>query len=247
MYPNTTPQKLHDEFEAIVLAGGRGSRLSPLTDSCPKPLLKIWSRPILEYLIDEVKLSGVNNITIATRYLKDQINEHFADRYRCVETDFETMLDSFVYVATQSNKDYLLCLSADTLITKNSMTHTIERHLETKNDITITLSKTNKSKKRWRYITDESGFLQELNIGAPNNNLERSGLVINRQVIDSLKDHISQNPDYRKFDSGWNLVFKMMLDQNKRIYVSRQDFPVFNINAKYDLEEAKSFVSENLT
>ncbi|MCH7568192.1 MAG: NDP-sugar synthase [Nanoarchaeota archaeon] len=247
MFQNTTPQKPQNEFEAIILAGGRGLRLSPLTDSCPKPLLKIRGKQILEYIVSEIRLSGVSDVTIATRYLKDQISGCFADRYQCVEANFETMIDSFIYVASKSIKDYLLCLSADTLITKNSMIHTIERHLETESDITITLSRTNKSKKRWRYITDENGFLQELNIGAPNNNLERSGLVMNRQIIDSLKDYISQNPNYGQFDSGWNLIFKMMLDQDKKIYVSKQNFPVFNINTKDDLEEAKSFVLENLT
>jgi len=244
MFPNT-PHQQQTEFESIILAGGRGSRLSPLTDSCPKPLLKIDDVPILEYIINEVKLSGVKDITIATRYLKDQIKAYFTNRYKCVETDFETMLDSFIYAGSQSDKPYLLCLSADTLVTRDSIAHTIENHLETGSDITLTLSRTTKSKKKWRFVTEE-GFLQELNIGSPNNNLERTGLVINKQVIENLKDCLPQDPRYDRFDNGWNLIFKMMLDQHKKIYISEHDFPVFNINTPADLEEAKSFVEENL-
>ena len=245
MYPNITPLE-QDKFEAIILAGGKGSRLSPFTDYCPKPLLKVGNKSILEYILKEIKSSGINNITIGTRYLKKQIHDIFSDKYNCTETDFETMVDSFGFLGNLSHKNYLLCLSGDTLITKDSLEHTMKKHLETQSDITFTLSETKKSKKKWRYLTDEKGFLQELTIGRPENNLERSGLVINKEIADILKEHDLQNFNYENFDSGWNLIFKIMLDQNKKICVSKKNFPVFNINTGEELRKAEYFVEENL-
>lgn len=54
----------HAELEGVILAGGRGSRLSPLTDSVPKPLLPVCNRPIIQYQIDSLRRVGVRNIYI---------------------------------------------------------------------------------------------------------------------------------------------------------------------------------------
>jgi len=247
MLPQQNPKKKDNRFEAIILAGGRGSRLSPLTDSCPKPLLKVKGKSLLEYITDEVNFCGIDDITIATNYLSEQIHKHFSEKYKCVKTNFETMIESFIYACSFSTKEHLLCLSADTLITKNSMIHTIDNYLRTGSDISLTLSETDRSRKKWTYSISEEGFLQDLSIGTPDNNLERSGLVMGRHVINSLEEGITRyNKNYLGFGTGWNLILRMMIDQGKKIYVLRENFPVFNINTQTDLEEAESFVTKNL-
>jgi len=57
--------------DAIIMAGGRGERLRPLTDSTPKPLLKLGDKPIVEYNVDR--------ITFSIRYLGEQIKQYFGD------------------------------------------------------------------------------------------------------------------------------------------------------------------------
>ncbi len=240
-------QNLTDHFEAIILAGGRGSRLSPLTDFCPKPLLKVKDKFLLEHITDEVGFCGIEDVTIATKYLGDQIHDNFSERYRCVKTNFETMVESFIYACEFSAREHLLCLSADTLITRYSMIHTMDNYLKTGSDLSLTLSETDRSRKKWEYSISGEGFLQDLSIGTSDNNLERSGLVMGRHIINSLKEGIARyDRNYLGFGTGWNLILKMMLDQGKKIYVSRENFPIFNINTKTDLEEAESFVTENL-
>jgi len=247
MLPQQNPNKKDNQFEAIILAGGRGLRLSPLTDSCPKPLLKVKGKSLLEYITDEVNFCGIDDITIVTNYLSEQIHEHFSKRYKCVKTNFETMIESFIYACGFSTREHLLCLSADTLITKNSMTHTINNYLRTGSDISLTLSETNRSRKKWTYSISEEEFLQDLSIGTSDNNLERSGWVMGKHLIDSLEEGITRyDRNYLGFGTGWNLILRMMIDQGKKIYVSRENFPIFNINTQTDLEEARSFVTENL-
>lgn len=66
-------------FDAVIMAGGRGSRLQPLTDETPKPLLKVQDKPIIEYNIDQLSRYGINNIYITVKYLGDQILRYFGD------------------------------------------------------------------------------------------------------------------------------------------------------------------------
>lgn len=66
-------------IDAIIMAGGRGSRLSPLTDEIPKPLLKIGEKPIMEHNIDRLISFGVEDFWFSVNYLKEQIKEHFAE------------------------------------------------------------------------------------------------------------------------------------------------------------------------
>jgi dTDP-glucose pyrophosphorylase/CBS domain-containing protein len=64
---------------ALLMAGGRGERLRPLTDLVPKPMLKIGSKPIIEYNIDRLIHYGITEFFISVRYLSEQIIEYFGD------------------------------------------------------------------------------------------------------------------------------------------------------------------------
>ena len=65
--------------ECVIMAGGRGKRLSPLTDKVPKPMLKLNNKPIIEYVIDSVISYGIKKIHISLGYLGNQIQEYFKD------------------------------------------------------------------------------------------------------------------------------------------------------------------------
>ena len=66
-------------LDAVVMAGGKGMRLRPLTENTPKPLLKIGEKPIMEHNIDRLSKVGVKNIHISVNYLGEQIEEYFQD------------------------------------------------------------------------------------------------------------------------------------------------------------------------
>ncbi len=59
------------------MAAGRGERMRPLTDDCPKPLLKVRGKPLIQYHLEALKAGGVDNVVINTAWLGEQI-EHFA-------------------------------------------------------------------------------------------------------------------------------------------------------------------------
>jgi dTDP-glucose pyrophosphorylase len=66
-------------LDAVLMAGGKGKRLYPLTENTPKPLLKIGDRPILEHNIDRLKNFGIENVFISINYLGEKVIEHFGD------------------------------------------------------------------------------------------------------------------------------------------------------------------------
>lgn len=66
-------------IDAVIMAGGEGRRLRPLTDELPKPLLPVGAKPILEYNIDRIRDYGIDNCYITIKYLGNKIKEHFGD------------------------------------------------------------------------------------------------------------------------------------------------------------------------
>lgn len=65
--------------DAVLMAGGEGKRLRPLTETTPKPLLRVGDKPIIEYNIDRLKEVGVNTINISINYLGEQLVDYFGD------------------------------------------------------------------------------------------------------------------------------------------------------------------------
>jgi dTDP-glucose pyrophosphorylase/CBS domain-containing protein len=67
------------ELEAVIMAGGFGTRLHPLTKETPKPMLPLGGRPLLQHTLDKLKKSGIRRVHISTHHLAGQIKEHFGD------------------------------------------------------------------------------------------------------------------------------------------------------------------------
>jgi dTDP-glucose pyrophosphorylase len=63
----------------VIMAGGRGTRLRPHTENCPKPLLPVAGKPMLEHIIERAKLEGFKHFVLAVHYLGHMIEEHFGD------------------------------------------------------------------------------------------------------------------------------------------------------------------------
>tara|TARA_A100001011_G_scaffold199930_1_gene208224 strand:- start:9152 stop:10195 length:1044 start_codon:yes stop_codon:yes gene_type:complete len=66
-------------ISALLMAGGQGTRLKPLTDKIPKPMLKVGGKPILEHNINRLQKFGINEFFISVNYLKNYIMDYFED------------------------------------------------------------------------------------------------------------------------------------------------------------------------
>jgi len=75
--------------QAVILCGGLGNRLRPLTDTLPKPMAPIHGRPFLAFLVEQLRDQGIRRIVLLTGYRGEMIREHFGDGTSCgVQIDY---------------------------------------------------------------------------------------------------------------------------------------------------------------
>lgn len=108
-------------LDAVIMAGGKGSRLRPLTEHTPKPLLKIGDKPIMEHNVDRLTLYGIDDFWISVKYLGEQICDYFGagvDKNIKIEYVWEdTPLGTIGAVSKIENfqHDYILLTNSDIL------------------------------------------------------------------------------------------------------------------------------------
>src|SRR5438874_273577 len=69
-------------MKAVILAGGKGTRVRPITETIPKPMIPIINKPVMEFLIDVLKQHGFDEIVVTTSYLASEIESYFREGSR---------------------------------------------------------------------------------------------------------------------------------------------------------------------
>lgn len=82
---NLLKQKSILPIDAVVMAGGKGERLRPLTLTTPKPLLPVGSKAIIDHNVDRLIAYGVKNISVTVNYLAEQLEEHYSEPHNGVQ------------------------------------------------------------------------------------------------------------------------------------------------------------------
>ncbi|MDE7347122.1 MAG: NTP transferase domain-containing protein [Muribaculaceae bacterium] len=106
--------------DAVLMAGGRGERLRPLTLDTPKPLLKVGGKPIIDYNIESLQRYGVKDIYVTVNYLKEQIIGHFNDpkwegKVHCIEEPCRLGTLGSVALIDTLTQDYVIVMNSDLL------------------------------------------------------------------------------------------------------------------------------------
>ena len=128
-------------LSAILMAGGKGERLRPLTLNTPKPLLEIGGKAIIDYNIEALASVGITDITVTTRYLADQIHQHFATpvagvNVKCVTETLPLGTIGAASLVARPKKGNTLVMNSD-LLTTISFEEMYMRHVEEQADVTI--------------------------------------------------------------------------------------------------------------
>lgn len=135
--------KFKKNLTVLILCGGKGLRLRPLTKKLPKPLIKIKNKTILENIIDYLKKSGVNDFIIATGYKNQIINKFIKKKYKNsqIKILYSGVNSDIIYRVQKSSrylKKYLLVCYGDTLIDID-LNKYINFYLSNKKKITVAL------------------------------------------------------------------------------------------------------------
>ena len=107
--------------DAVIMAGGRGQRLMPMTNTVPKPLLKVGDKPIIEHNLDRLRLFGINDFWISVNYLGEQIENYLGDginknvRFSYVWEDKPLGTIGAISKIKDFKHDYILITNSDLL------------------------------------------------------------------------------------------------------------------------------------
>ena len=127
----------------LIMAGGFGTRLRPLTDNCPKPMLNVGSKPILEWQIDMFSNQGYKNFYISTHYFPEKIKNFFGDgskkgikiNYVHEETPLGTG-GALGLLPTNIEKEPLIVINGD-ILTKVDISKVLDFHKKKNLDATM--------------------------------------------------------------------------------------------------------------
>jgi len=127
---------------AVIMAGGFGNRLRPLTQNIPKPMLKVGDLPILEINIKRLVSYGIQSIYLCVNYLKEQIIDHFGDgsQWNCkiqyVEENQPLGTIGALSLIDDIQTDHILLFNAD-LLSNIDFEEMFHKHLNLNSDLSI--------------------------------------------------------------------------------------------------------------
>lgn len=128
-------------MSAILMAGGKGERLRPLTLTTPKPLLEIDGMPIIDYNVRNLSRAGITDVTVTTRYLASQIIDHFSKPVfgidvKCVVEENPLGTIGAASLISRNDEGDTLVMNSD-LLTTLSLEEMFLLHKTEKADVTI--------------------------------------------------------------------------------------------------------------
>lgn len=129
-------------MEAIILAGGFGTRLSHIVSDVPKPMAPVNGKPFLTYVLDELNESNITNIVMAVGYMHEKISEYFGESYkkcaiRYSVEDKPLLTGGAIKKALSECHDEDICIVNGDTFFDVDMTEMMKIHLENHSDLTI--------------------------------------------------------------------------------------------------------------
>jgi len=119
----------------VIMAGGLGSRLWPLTEECPKPLLKVGSKPVLETIVENFIACGFRNFYLAIHYKAEMVKAYFGDgsrwgvRISYLEEDERLGTAGALALLPEQPREPIVVMNGD-LLTKLNFNHLLSFHRE---------------------------------------------------------------------------------------------------------------------
>jgi mannose-1-phosphate guanylyltransferase len=156
--------------KAILLVGGKGTRLAPLTDSTPKPMLKVAGKPVTEHQIVKAREAGIREIVLATSYMADVFEPYFGDgsnlgmsiTYAVEETPLGTggAIANAARLLSLQEDESVLIFNGDVL-SAHDLNSQIELHLQSRADVTLYLTEVEDARAYGCVPLDDQGRVLE--------------------------------------------------------------------------------------
>ncbi|MFA5658806.1 MAG: sugar phosphate nucleotidyltransferase [Oscillospiraceae bacterium] len=205
-------------MQAIIMAGGEGTRLRPLTCGIPKPLAPLCGRPVLEYILELLKSHRFNQATLTLMYQGDRIVSHFDDdsfEGMALDYSFEDFpLGTAGCVRLASKEDEALVISGDAMCDFD-LTTAIDFHKKNNADATIVVKRVADPREFGLVLFDEqgriTGFAEKPSFESCTTDMANTGVyILSKSVLELI-------PENKKCDFAQD-IFPLMLKKNMRLF-----------------------------
>ena len=235
-------------MEAIILAGGLGTRLRSIVSELPKPLAPIKNKPFLAYLLDFWIAQGVNRFVLSVGYKYETIQNKFGTRYKGAEVDYAVETKPLgtgggLILSWEKllSPEPFLILNGDTFFNVN-LTDILNQHSNCKADMTLSLFEVSNNKRYGTVVLDKNGFVRSLGKEhkTTGNNFANGGVYLMEPSL--LKEY--GNHRYKKCSLEDELL-PNLLRQKRRVsgFISEGDF--IDIGLPEDYRKAEKILSKN--
>lgn len=204
-------------MKAVIMCGGVGSRLKPITETVPKPMVKLLNRPIIDIIIEKLIHSDINDIYISLGYMSTDIIEHCEMKKFGVDIHYCTEIKPLgtaggVKNCINKTDDDILVLSGDNVFDFN-LSDIFSYHYESEADITVCAVNVSDPREYGVILTDDDGsissFIEKPTWEEAQSNLVNTGIyVLKGSVLDMI-------PKDSFFDFSDDL-FPRIFAENKR-------------------------------
>ena len=180
--------------EAIILAGGFGTRLQAVVSDVPKPMAPINNEPFLNYVFDYLLHYKIEHVVLSTGYLADKISEHYKNEFQGIKISYtkeETPLGTGGGIRLAMTKCYtsdVLVLNGDSFFDVNIIDH-FNNHISKQSDCSLALRKVDNAA---RYGTILLGTGNAVEAFKEKDNIEQAGLINGGVYILNRKLYLSK-------------------------------------------------------
>ena len=211
-------------MQAVIMAGGFGTRLKPLTNNAPKPMIHVANKPMMEHVVNLLKIHGIVDLIVLLYVQPEVIKNYFKDgagfgvniEYVLAEEDYGTAgaVKNVEKIIKDGKDDDFLVISAD-IITDVNLKKPIDFHIGKKSDATIVLTRVENPLPYGIVITDSEGrvtkFLEKPTWSEVFSDTVNTGIYILRKNVLKLI------PEKSEFDFSKDL-FPLLLKENKNLF-----------------------------
>ena len=207
-------------MKAVIMAGGKGSRLRPLTCNLPKPMVPLLQKPVMEYAIEWLKKHGINEIAVTLQYLPQAIKNYFGNGQRFgvhlyyFEEKSPLGTAGSIKNAEEFFSETFIVVSGDT-ITDFNLQKCIDYHKEKKALATLLLNQVENPTNYGVVRTNQYGkitrFIEKPNWHEVFSNLVNTGIyILEPEIFSYIKKGVMTDFSHD--------LFPLLLDKNKEVY-----------------------------
>lgn len=218
---NSNIMKRGMKMKAVIMAGGKGTRLRPLTCNTPKPMVPLLNRPCMEYIIELLKRHGIYEIAVTVQYLPEVIKSYFGDgaKFGVKLYYFDEERPLGTAGSVKNAEDFLdektfLVISGDAL-TDFDLSRAIQYHMEKQAVATLVTTKVENPTQYGVVMTNDEGriirFLEKPSWGEVFSNIVNTGIyVLDREIFSYFDKGV-------EFDFSKNL-FPLLMSAGRPLY-----------------------------